>query len=70
MRVENRIAEILGNPEFATNGVAQEVRDVIDEEWLLDWSECTKAQMRKAVELAYSIVLLSGELRFSGRDHF
>jgi len=36
--------------------VAQEVRDVIDEEWLLDWSECTKGQMKKAVELAYSII--------------
>jgi hypothetical protein len=56
MRVENQIAEILGNPEFATNGVAEEVRDVIDEEWLLDWSECTKGQMKKAVELAYSII--------------
>ena len=29
MRVVDQIAEILGNPEFATNGVAEEVRDIV-----------------------------------------
>jgi len=56
MRVNEQIAEVLGNPEFANNGVAQEVRDMIDEEWLLDWSECTKSEFKKAVKYAYELV--------------
>ena len=56
MRVNDQIAEVLGNPEFANNGVAEQVRDMIDEEWLLDWSECTKAEFKKAVQHAYELV--------------
>ena len=56
MRVNDQIAEVLGNPEFANNGVAEQVRDMIDEEWLLDWSECTKAEFKKAVQYAYELV--------------
>ncbi len=35
---------------------AERVQDRIDEEWLLDWSECTERELRFAAREAYAML--------------
>jgi hypothetical protein len=35
---------------------ARLIQDVIDKEWLLDWSECSTAQLRKAIKQAQAFI--------------
>jgi len=39
-----------------TEAEAKVIVDVIDREWLVDWSECTNAQFKKAIKLAQSFI--------------
>jgi len=39
-----------------TQSEATVIVDVIDREWLLDWSECTTAQFRKAIKQAQQFI--------------
>jgi uncharacterized protein YPO0396 len=39
-----------------TEAEAKTIVDVIDREWLVDWSECTNAQFKKAIKLAQSFI--------------
>lgn len=39
-----------------TEETAREIEDVIDREWLLDWSECTMRQFKAAVKTAASFI--------------
>jgi hypothetical protein len=39
-----------------TEAEATLIVDVIDREWLLDWSECTNAQFKKAIKLAQQFI--------------
>jgi uncharacterized protein YPO0396 len=39
-----------------TESEATLIVDVIDREWLLDWSECTTAQFKKAIKLAQQFI--------------
>lgn len=35
---------------------AKEIEEVINNEWLLDWSECSTAQFKKAIRLAQQFI--------------
>jgi len=39
-----------------TESEATLIVDVIDREWLLDWSECTTGQFKKAIKLAQQFI--------------
>jgi 3-phosphoglycerate kinase len=39
-----------------TQSEATLIVDVIDKEWLLDWSECTTAQFKKAIKQAQQFI--------------
>jgi hypothetical protein len=39
-----------------TQSEATLIVDVIDREWLLDWSECTTAQFKKAIKQAQQFI--------------
>jgi hypothetical protein len=50
--LNQEIADFLG----VTEEVGAQVRNKVDELWLLDWSECTTAQMHAALREAYAEV--------------
>lgn len=39
-----------------TEAKATEIEDVIDSEWLLDWSECTMREFKAAVRVANEFI--------------
>jgi hypothetical protein len=39
-----------------TPETAQEIEDVINSQWLLDWSECTTREFKAAVKIAAAFI--------------
>jgi 3-phosphoglycerate kinase len=55
---EHQMSNIQDTMQIAkvTQSEATVIVDVIDREWLLDWSECTTAQFKKAIKQAQQFI--------------
>jgi 3-phosphoglycerate kinase len=51
----NNIQDIMETAKVSQSEAAL-IEDVIGKEWLLDWSECTTAQFKKAIKQAQAFI--------------